>query len=432
MNYDQTSLEHRHSANLETYSARHDLARMGADKTGRKDSSKFINDFLLDREYGFLSAGTYRVDHTIELKSLATLMLMQGVELVRMSEHSDSVEPILWQSGSGSTIRGFADASIIKTENKAPLGIVRIGPPDMTTTNGHGSTLYNTLTDVNIFGTGESTVAGADPLDSTEFDPESSAVYLAGPEETGQNYFNTIKNIRTSIVHSGVKFEGAANANFVRGILGVRNLAMIHLKGGIENIISDGFHHRSTDGTTLFLEDSDNTAEPNGNFISPSLNRVNNFIGEPGVGSRPIDTSGTTGGGGNVFRISHNHNLGPLHSDDWLKTNYYEHHRSFVQTTKEVTDDFDAKSNYIYPVDVSAKGATSTTVATVAGGSLPRDVGVYDKTGACTATRVIESQPLLIEGIPNSVERITQPFDAFTLRWRDDVYGYERVRAAKV
>ena len=431
--YNPNALESELTTKLDDYSNIHDLAKNGADKYGRRDCTKFINDFLSDRKYGFLSAGTYRVDGTVELPSLVALSLMQGVTLIRMAEHSDSEEPVIWQSGSSSVVKGFYDASVIRSENKAPRGIVRIGPPDMSTTNGHGSTQYNTLANVSIFGLGvPDGDASFDPLESSEFDPESSAVYLAGPEVSGQNYFNTLKGIRTSIVHSGIKLEGAANANFIRGILGVRNLKFLHLKGGIENIVSDIFHHRSSNGATIYMEDSDNTAEVDGIYVSPSLNRISNAAGEPGVGAVPIDTTNAPNSSGNVIDMTHNHYLGPVHHTDWLSKNTYRDHRAQIITGLAQTDDFDGKSNFIYPVDVSAKASTSTTVVGVQGGSLPRDVGVYDKTGSCTADRVIESEPTLIEGIPDSVERITQPFDAFTLRWRDDVYGFERVRAAKV
>lgn len=246
----------------------------GADPTGTANSSAAIIAALSDASHVIVPPGTYRCDTMIELNSGKTLELMGGATLKRFSANSVSTDPVVWIKGQGASLIGSGQAvSIVKTENRSPKGVVRLGHKDMT--ESHGNVNYCTLKDM--------TIAGQMASGQTTGDPDV-ALYMPNPQFGNlTSYYHNIFGLKVQDANFGIWLHGWANANTISNIqgyrlgnttLGVNKNAFIYCNGALDNVVSTCFFTSSTNSIGTLVDKFDNTA--NGGLVHTCF--ANSFV----------------------------------------------------------------------------------------------------------------------------------------------------------
>lgn len=232
----------------------------GADPTGAADSSAAIIAALSDATHVIVPPGTYRCDSMIELTDGKTLQLMGGATLKRFSAYSASTDPVVWIKGSSASFFGAGQASsIVKTENRAPKGIVRLGHKDMT--ESHGNVNYCSLQNMSIVGAVANGQVTGDP---------DIALYMPNPQFSNlTSYFHNIFGLRVMDANIGIYLHGWANANTIGAIqgyrlgnvtLGTNKNVFIYCHGALDNAVDNCFFHASASSIGLLVDDCNNTA----------------------------------------------------------------------------------------------------------------------------------------------------------------------------
>lgn len=254
----------------------------GADPSGTQNSSAAITAALAAGAHIIVPTGTYRCDTMIELEANKVLELMGGATLIRKTANSASQDPVVWMKGSESSMFGAGQSStFIRSENKSPNGVVRLGHKDMT--ESHDNVLYCTLRDL--------TIAGALGYGQTSGSPDV-ALNMVNPQFDGfASYFHNVTGLKVQSANYGIWLQGWANANTISNIQGyvIGNTtittpggdAFIYVNGALDNAITDCFFHFSPDTTGLKVTNFDNTGG-GGSLHVPYANSCKGLIFEQG------------------------------------------------------------------------------------------------------------------------------------------------------
>lgn len=256
----------------------------GADPTGVADSSAAIIKALSDASHVVVTPGTYRCDSMIELNTGKTLQLMGGATLIRKSANSASTDPVVWIKGSTASFFGAGlGVSTVKSENRSPNGVIRLGHKDMT--ESHADVTYCSL--------GNMSIAGAIGGGQTSGSPDV-ALYMPNPQFGGKvSYFHTLYNLRVQDANFGIWLHGYANANTASNIqgfrlgnttLGANTNAMVFCNGALDNAFSNAFFHASSNSIGLLVSNYDNTSNGGANHLTYS-NMFTNMVFEQGGAS---------------------------------------------------------------------------------------------------------------------------------------------------
>lgn len=246
-------------------------------------SPMFALALASNNEVHVITKGTYRLDTMITVESGKTLLLSAGVELRRYASASAATTPVFWLRGTAAGLIGAGKAAnTIKTENKSPHGVVRIGHQDMTVS--HATVTYCQLRGVEILG---SMVGG-----QTSGDPDK-AVYIPNAELGGiPSYFHSLFDLRVGAVNFGIHLHGYANGNTMGDIHGIQignlasgNNAFIYNNGALDNIFDGAFFHSSEDSIGLLVDDYDNRAVSGGVLHESYANSYTGIVCEQGGGS---------------------------------------------------------------------------------------------------------------------------------------------------
>jgi len=312
-----TYLQNRHVINVKDY---------GAVGDGVTDDSAAIQAAINAGPSAILQAGTYSVDSMIEIGFDQSLYLAPGVKLLRRAATSSSTDPVIWIKGNNAVLQGGGwSLTEVKTENRCPKGVVRIGHKDMT--ESHANVNYTFFSDMRVFG----------PIDGgqTSGNPDV-CVYRANPS-IGSNidsYFATIQNIRVNSANIGFQWQGDANGDKVDNVQGQNignatlssDRVMFSLEGCADHAFSNAFFHQSTDSTMIRVIRLDNSGTPGGkNHGAPDANALINMVGEQGgsgVWLEATDVSGVAVGQRNIVHGIDNGGGGFSIGDDFLKRNH--------------------------------------------------------------------------------------------------------------
>ncbi|MFS0945641.1 phage baseplate upper protein [Enterococcus casseliflavus] len=260
------------------------------------DITDIVQNAVNDYSSIYFPPGEWTINGMISIGANKRIRLASGATVVKREDSLN--QPIFWFKDNGSSITGEnLETSRIRSMASSPLGVVLFGNNGVDDTEARRSN-YNTLSNVQI--------CGAGPIQGTE---KNVAIQLYAPQiNDGTTYFNLIKNLRVMDANCGILFEGWANANILNNIhffrcgnekyfdLGAISLRSIDSKGPIENIVTNVFHHQSTNADTL-------------KFAAKSCN-YNNFISilseQGGTSARWLSCSTDASGAGNVVSGSAN------------------------------------------------------------------------------------------------------------------------------
>lgn len=214
-----------------------------------------------------------RIDGTIEVPQSKALLLKAGVQLTRTTDVANT-DPVVWLRSNHSSLMGEGTGTLVRSFNASPLGVVRLGHRNMT--ESHGDVLYCTIKDIAIY--------GRQQFGATSGDPDI-ALYMPNPQIGGRaSYFHQAHNVLFANCNIGIKFHGNANANTMTQLqflrlggnnVGVEN-ACLYFDGGKENMISHFFLHFSPNARTIYFTQDFG--------VNVELNRIENWVAEPGIG----------------------------------------------------------------------------------------------------------------------------------------------------
>jgi len=124
----------------------------GGDMFGASDCSAAIQSALNNHQNVVIPQGAIcRCDTMIEVSAGQSLYIQAGASLVRQAAHSISVDPVVWVKGSGAAC--FGDnrrTSILRSENRTPRGVLRLGHRDMT--ESHANVTYSQVYNISLIG----------------------------------------------------------------------------------------------------------------------------------------------------------------------------------------------------------------------------------------------------------------------------------------
>lgn len=229
----------------------------GAAADGVTDDTEAIQSAINESSNVLIPEGTYAINGTIMLTGGKTIKMQNKAVLVK-TEASSNNDPVVWITGDNNSIIGSGMMnSMIKAEVATPFGVLLIGDKGVEATPVNAT--YNTITEIGVEGAVYGGNATGTPIRS---------VYICcadGYEKAV--FFNTLNNMYIARANDGLYLEGNANANIInniqfRGVGNSKNLsgAAIHLKRAsdrlypLENIITNAFHHQSTDAISLFID----------------------------------------------------------------------------------------------------------------------------------------------------------------------------------
>lgn len=258
--------------------------------TGLSADNSAAIQYAIDNFSSVTIPNELRVDSMIELSADKVLVLGPLGGLTRTNDLT-STDPVVWLKGTDAAIFGHGMRTVIKTENRAPLGVVRIGHADMTAS--HANVNFCTVKDVWI--------AGMQQNGQTTGDNDA-AMMICNPQFSGlTSYFHTLDNVGLVNANYGLWLRGFANANKINNIhmqkIGNATLDAIalYLHGALDNAITNVFVHSSTNVTCIKFLDLDNTGAGGSNHVA-SFNNLVNFQAEPG-GSSEFLVAGTDDAG---------------------------------------------------------------------------------------------------------------------------------------
>lgn len=171
---------------------------------------------------------------------------------------SNNNDPIFFLNESSSSIHGKSMyTSVIKSEKPSPNGVVSIGYWNMCADVGK-NILYCSLKDLTVSGNKNGGETSGNP---------SNVIYMANPQVNGMaSYFHLLQNLYIKQGNVGLLMMGWANANIINNIqfyavgnekyLAGAAIKMVNVNGKspLDNVISNVFHHQSTNAVTLFLD----------------------------------------------------------------------------------------------------------------------------------------------------------------------------------
>lgn len=260
------------------------------------DITDIVQNAVNDYSSIYFPPGEWTINGMISIGVNKRIRLASGATVVKREDSLN--QPIFWFKDNGSSITGEnLETSRIRSMASSPLGVVLFGNNGVDDTEARSSN-YNTLSNVQV--------CGAGPVQGAE---KNVAIQLYAPQINDRTtYFNLLKNLRVMDANCGILFEGWANANMLNNIhfyrcgsekyfdLGAISLRDIDSKGPIENIVTNVFHHQSTNADTL-------------KFAAKSCN-YNNFISilseQGGASARWLSCSTDASGSGNTVSGSAN------------------------------------------------------------------------------------------------------------------------------
>jgi len=263
--------------------AKANVVDFGADNTGATDSSAAFTAALAAADHVIVPSGTYSLNSVVEIGVSKCVELLSGASVKRSSSLSSSTDPVLWLNGSGSSLIGAGQLnSQITSENKAPAGVVKVGPETVATSG--VDVQFCTVKDLYIAGqTGQGQATG---------DPDA-CIYL--PNGSGStNYYHTFDNLRFSDANIGMWLDGFPNAQKISNItglsIGANNpsiSAMFKLNCTSDTTITNCMFSGGS-GVTMF-DMNDNASEGTRN----THNTITNVMCEQGGGGALLDSSGS-------------------------------------------------------------------------------------------------------------------------------------------
>lgn len=297
----------------------------GAAGNGKQnDRNAFVRAFSAG-PHVFVPPGNYACYEIIEIGTEQTLELAGGATVFRPAI-ANSTDPVVWIKGRHCGVFGAGQSqSIIRSEKRAPKGVVRLGHKDMT--ESHNNVTYNTLRDLQI--------SGSKPYGQTSGDPDV-ALYMPNPQFINSqspdvplaSYFHNINGLKLENANYGIWLHGWANGNTISNIQGYRigniksgHNAFIFDNGAMENAISNCFFHKSPDSIGLYIAPFDNTAVKGGHIHRNYASSYRGLIFEQGGPSAKglVSRSSTY----SFFEIRHNVAGGNDVEDGFFETNYF-------------------------------------------------------------------------------------------------------------
>lgn len=262
-------------------------------ETTSTDWTVIIQTALDTYNHVIIPKGVYTILGTIELKRNQVLELMGETTLLKPIT-CENDEPVIWIKDNYALLKGTnKKTSMVKSERPSPNGVVSLGYKNMDDLVGK-NILYCTITTLSISGGFAGGVETGNP---------SIGLYLCNPQINNlASYFHSINHLYIENANIGILLEGYANANIIDDIQLYRIGNQKWLKGGgivfknsvdkgpLDNMVSNVFHHASTNADTLV-------------FIGfCHYNTLNNIVGEPGGATArwlveyPIDGQNTSNG----------------------------------------------------------------------------------------------------------------------------------------
>lgn len=291
----------------------------GAVGNGLVDDTAAIQAALNVHNHVYVEPGTYRCDGMIELNQGKTLQVAGGATLVRLSASSSSTDPVVWIKNRFAALIGAGQhSSIIKSENRVPRGVVRLGHKDMT--ESHAGVFYCTLRGFNL--------QGGQGFGRTTGDPDVG-LYMANPQFGNvASYFHNVSDLRIQDFNIGIWLHGWANGNTFTNIQGDRigNITLgpdknvfIYCNGALDNSATNCQFHGSANSIGLLVDILDNTA--NGGAVhTPQANSWSNMVfeqtGSNAIGLKAVGTTNSS-----FYEIRSNVNQGNSVPANFTDTN---------------------------------------------------------------------------------------------------------------
>jgi hypothetical protein len=294
-----------------------DIRRYGA-VSGSGDCSPACTAALAANTHVVIPEGDWRFDTmvTVGIGKDRAVHLESGAVVTRYAAYSTDTTPIFWLAYSNATLTGTGPSSQIKSENRAPNGVVLIGASSMTASMGRNierCRLANLL------------IRGSTNYGQTTGDPDA-CVKIINPQLDGYvSYFHFLNNLVLNAANYGLWLQGWANGILASNLhgywLGNTTLAakaMIFSQGALDNYISGVFHHFSPDTPTIRIENYDNTATFGGSLHVTSYST---FLG-----------IGCEQGGSNAYALVANANCTAF--------------KNYIQIVDNVTLGYDISSSF--------------------------------------------------------------------------------------
>lgn len=246
-----------------------DIRRYGAVSGSGNCSPAFVSAQLAYKTVT-VPPGDWRVDTMVEVLEDRSIVLSAGAVVTRYSAFSTDTTPVFWLSYSQGSLVGMGIGSQVKSQNRAPDGVVLIGASSMTARMGR-DILYCTVRDVLL--------RGSTNYGQTTGNPDA-ALKIINPQLDGKaSYFHFIHNVVFNAANYGLWLQGWANGILATNLhfywIGNDTLASkaaIFSQGALDNSISSTFHHFSPNTPTIRIEDYDNTGVTDGSLHVSSYN----------------------------------------------------------------------------------------------------------------------------------------------------------------
>ena len=255
----------------------------------------------------YVPSGVWKVDGMLTLGANQKLELSQACTLKRYST-SSNVTPIVWIKGTGASLIGGGDSSILKTEKACSSGIVRLGYESTTGQVPAAHIVQASIKGVRLDGM----QLYGQPTGSPDVGIYMVSAQVDSPSYV--SYFHRISDISCNQVNHAIWLCGWANGNFINNIYGgYLGNSLIFLNGGLDNQISNLFLNSSSEANVILLQDITIGAVT----YKSQYNIVSGIGGEPGgLNSATIRATAPFTGNGNILQCSINTNQGcPVTSD---------------------------------------------------------------------------------------------------------------------
>jgi hypothetical protein len=254
-----------------------DIRRYGAVSGDGNCATAFTNA-LLATNHVTVPVGDWRVDTTVEITENRTVRLEAGAVVTRYSAFSVATTPVFWLSWSQGALIGSGIGSQVKSQNRAPDGVVLIGFTSMTTSFGR-DVLYCTVRDVLL--------RGSTNYGQTTGNPDACLKIINAQLDGKASYFHIISNVVFNAANYGLWLQGWANGLQMSNLhfywIGNDTLASkaaIFSQGALDNACAGVFHHFSPNTPTIRIEDYDNTATSGGSLHVTSYSSYSNIVCE--------------------------------------------------------------------------------------------------------------------------------------------------------
>lgn len=229
----------------------------GAVADGVTDDTEAVQRAIAESANVLIPEGTYAIHGTIMLTGGKTVKMQNGAVFVKPAS-AENNDPVVWINGDHNSLIGCGMMnSMIKANVATPYGVLLIGDKGIEAEPCNAT--YNTICEIGC----EGAVYGGN-TEGTAI----RVVYICCADGYQKAvFFNTLNNMYIAKGNDGIYIEGSANANIInniqfRGVGSNKTLsgAAIHLKRAsdrlypLENIITNVFHHQSTNAISLFID----------------------------------------------------------------------------------------------------------------------------------------------------------------------------------